>query len=356
MLDGEVPKGAFKNASAVSVVGNNKLCRGIPKLHLSTCPIKFNKQSKYHHLKFMVIVICVVVCVCLWLSILAIYWRRKRNKTSSSTSPTIDQPPKVSYQNLHSATEGFSVVNLIGYGSFGSVYRGRLNQKTNLLLQSIDYIGHEFKALVFEYMSNGSLEEWLHNLVENVDQPRTSDLDRRYNILYDVASAVHYLHCECEQPVVHCDLKPRNILLDDDMVAHQYMSEYGTCSEVSTQGDVYSFGILILEMLTGRRPTDHIFKDGHDLHSYVRIAYPNNILEIVDSALLRKQTQQPTTAVAEEIIVDELIPMHPNEEKAVFSLFGIGLACSVESPKERLNMIEVTRELNQIRNSFHSHQ
>ncbi|KAF7825814.1 putative LRR receptor-like serine/threonine-protein kinase [Senna tora] len=422
LLEGEVPiEGVFKNASAISMAGNNKLCGGIFELHLSPCSIKVDTQSKHHNLRLMVILICVAVCLLLS-SILAIYWTRKRNKTSSSTSPTIDQLAMVSYQNLHNATEGFSIVNLIGSGSFGSVYKGRIESYDRLVAikvlnlqrkgahksfisecnalknirhrnlikiltccSSIDYKGQEFKALIFEYMSNGSIDEWLHTVAESLDQPRTLGLDRRLNILYDVASALHYLHCECEQPVVHCDLKPSNILLDDDTVAHvsdfglarllsifngisQKQSsttgikgtigyappEYGTGSEVSTQGDVYSFGILVLEMVTGRRPTEDMFKDGHDLRSYVRTAYPNNILEIVDSTLLRNQIQ-PTTAVAEEISMEELIPMHPNEEKAIISLLGIGLACSVESPKERLNMMDVTRELNQIKNAFHSH-
>ncbi|KAF7825808.1 putative LRR receptor-like serine/threonine-protein kinase [Senna tora] len=425
MLDGEVPtEGVFRNASAISVVGNNKLCGGISELHLKPCPIKLNQQSKHRHLKFSVIIICVAVCVSLLLSsILVIHWRRKENKTSSSTAPTIDQLSKVSYQNLHSATEGFSTINLIGYGSFGSVYKGRLESEDKIVAvkvlnlqkkgahksfisecnalkncrhrnlvkvltccSSIDYKGQEFKALVFEYMSNGSLEEWLHMDAESLDhQPRTLGLDRRLNILYDVASALHYLHYECEQPVVHCDLKPSNILLDDDMVA--YVSdfglsrlistfngtsnkqnsttgikgtigyappEYGIGSEISTQGDVYSFGILVLEMLTGRRPTEEMFKDGLNLHSYVKAAYPNNLWKIVDSVLLPMQVQEKTKSAMEEISIEEPILKHPNEEKAIHSLFGIGIACSVESPKERLNMMDVTRELNRIRNAFRS--
>ncbi|KAF7825811.1 putative LRR receptor-like serine/threonine-protein kinase [Senna tora] len=422
LLEGEVPiEGVFKKASAISMAGNNKLCGGIFELHLSPCPVKVDTQSKHRHLKFMVIIICVAVCVCLFLSsILTIYWRRKGNKTTSSTTPTIGQLPMVSYQNLHFATEGFSNINLIGSGSFGSVYKGRLESENKFVAvkvlnlqkkgahksfisecialknvrhrnlvkiltccSSIDYKGKEFKALVFEYMSNGSLENWLHPSSESGDLPRTLDLDQRLNILCDVASGVHYLHHECEQPIIHCDLKPSNILLDEDMIVHvsdfglaRLVStlngfskkltsttgikgtigyappEYGIGSEISTLGDVYSFGILVLEMLTGRRPTEEMFKDGLNLHSYVNAAYPNNLSEIVDSVLLPIQVQEMATSANEEISMEEAILKHPNQEKAILSLFEIGLACSVESPKERLNMMDVTRELNRIRNAF----
>ena len=110
---------------------------------------------------------------------------------------------------------------------------------------SIDYKGQEFKAVVFDYMKNGSLEEWLHPRTENVELMKTLDLHQRLNIIIDIASALHYLHHECEQLVIHCDLKPSNILLDDDMVAH--VSDFGiaklvssfdvaSCTETSTFG------------------------------------------------------------------------------------------------------------------------
>ncbi|WJX61488.1 Vacuolar protein sorting-associated protein 18 like protein [Trifolium repens] len=57
--------------------------------------------------------------------------------------------------------------------------------------------------------------------------------------------------------------------------------EYGMGSEVSTCGDMYSFGILMLEMLTGRRPTDEVFKDGQNLHNFVAISFPDNLGNIV---------------------------------------------------------------------------
>nr|XP_040253995.1 probable LRR receptor-like serine/threonine-protein kinase At3g47570 [Aegilops tauschii subsp. strangulata] len=73
--------------------------------------------------------------------------------------------------------------------------------------------GEEFKALMYGYMPNERLERWLHQ------DTRTLTLVQWLNIAVDVASALDYLHSDCEAPIAHCDLKPSNILLDDDMVA-----------------------------------------------------------------------------------------------------------------------------------------
>ncbi|GAU15764.1 hypothetical protein TSUD_235800 [Trifolium subterraneum] len=275
-------------------------------------------------------------------------------------------------------------------GSFGSVYKGSLTSEDKVVAIKVlnlqkkgahksfiaeYYKGREFKALVFEYMSNGSLEQWLHPGIVNGGNQRMLDLNQIFNIIVDIASVLHYLHHECDKLVIHCDLKPINVLLDDDMVArvsdfgiarlvsvidgtsHQESStigikgtigyappEYGMGSEISTYGDMYSFGVLMLEMLT-RRPTDEMFEDGQNLHMFVEKSFPNNLIQILDLHLLPRNEE----ATIEDGNIGSITPI---VEKCFVSLFRIGLACSMESPKERMNIVDVTRELRITKKAF----
>ena len=88
---------------------------------------------------------------------------------------------------------------------------------------SIDFHGNDFRAIFYEFMVNGSLEEWLHqngNKDDGHNESRNLSLLQRLNIAIDVASALDYLHHHCLKPIVHCDLKPSNVLLDDEMIGH----------------------------------------------------------------------------------------------------------------------------------------
>lgn len=93
------------------------------------------------------------------------------------------------------------------------------------LCSSLDAENNEFKAIVFQFMANGSLERWLHPNRQTERPKRTLSLGQRICIVTDVASALDYLHNQLVPPLVHCDLKPSNVLLDDDMVAH--VSDFG---------------------------------------------------------------------------------------------------------------------------------
>ncbi|KAL2505816.1 putative receptor-like protein kinase [Abeliophyllum distichum] len=210
---------------------------------------------------------------------------------------------RISYDELLKATGGFSSENLICSGGFGTVYKGILDldrstvavkvlnlqqrgasksflaecqalrniRHRNLvkvinICSSSDFQGNDFKALVYQFIPNGSLEKWLHSEENNL----CSNILQRLNIVIDVASALYYLHHQCQTPIVHCDLKPQNVLLDDDLTAYvgdfglawllpmeaisrEFSSlgikgtigyaapEYGMGSQVSIQGDVYSY-------------------------------------------------------------------------------------------------------------------
>ena len=173
---------------------------------------------------------------------------------------------------LYQATNGFSPSNLVGTGSFGSVYKGVLHPEERLVaikvlnlqrkgasksfmakcnvLRNIrhrnlvkiltcclimDYSGNQFKALVFEFLTNGSLDTWLHLKIDREDQSRVLSLLQRLNIAIDVSCALDYLHNHSVQPIIHSDLEPSNILLDNDMVAH--VSDFGLARLVSTVTD-----------------------------------------------------------------------------------------------------------------------
>lgn len=125
-----------------------------------------------------------------------------------------------------------------------------------------------------------------------------------------------------------------------------YLLEYGMGSEVSTYGDMYSFGILMLEMLTGRRPIDKMFEDGQNLHVFVDISFPNNLIQILDPHLVPTRDEEATIECGNIGTFPSIV------EKCLVSLFRIGLACSVESPKERMNIVDVTRELSIIKKAF----
>ncbi|EEF35508.1 serine-threonine protein kinase, plant-type, putative [Ricinus communis] len=229
-----------------------------------------------------------------------------------------------------------------------------------------------------------------------MNQPSSSltmnKLPKRLHIATDVSSALYYLHEHCETPVIHCDLKPSNILLDDDMTARigdfglarllsqstndssqgqtssfgikgtiGYMApEYGMGSEATAQGDVYSFGIILLEMFTGKRPTDEEFTDGLNLHEFVKAKFPGRVMEAVDPKLITREDAEAgeniddddgggQTGIEEDIVKRENMTQEEgNVQNCIESVLEIGLACSAAVPTDRMSMKDVTRNLSDI--------
>jgi serine/threonine protein kinase len=94
------------------------------------------------------------------------------------------------------------------------------------LCSTLDSQNHEFKALIFKFVVNGSLERWLNSKEHNGSPGRVLSFGQRICIAADVASALDYVHNQLTPPLIHCDLKPHNILLDDDMTAR--LSDFGS--------------------------------------------------------------------------------------------------------------------------------
>lgn len=257
-------------------------------------------------------------------------------------------PKRFSYADLKAATNDFST--LVGKGGFGDVYKGELSDRRVVAIKRLKKVtggDSEFWAevtiiarmhhlnlvrlwgfcaekgqriLVYEYVPNGSLDKYLFppSRVKSEEENRVAEKPMlewniRYRIALGVARAIAYLHEECLEWVLHCDIKPENILLGDDfcpkisdfglaklrkkedMVSKSrirgtrgYMAPEWTKSDpITRKADVYSFGMVLLEIVLGVRNFEiQGSANSEDWYfprwTYDKIYKENNLEEILD--------------------------------------------------------------------------
>ncbi|KAL3511340.1 hypothetical protein ACH5RR_030741 [Cinchona calisaya] len=348
-------------------------------INASNLPVFLPESSSSSTLSSGLIIGIVVISIAVLLSLVSFsgfYWFRRRKRKGKEEEEEVQSweidywPHRFSYEELARATKGFSEDQLLGSGGFGKVFRGIQTNNNLIAVKSINRESRqglrEFMAeistigrlqhknlvpfrgwckkgqemlLVYDYMPNGSLYSWMFS------KSRILNWDRRVMVLMDVAEGLNYLHNGWLHLVLHRDIKSSNILLDSDMSGRLgdfglaklyihgqtqplmtrlvgtvgYMAPELVVAGPSKASDIYSFGVVVLEVVCGRKPTEVHSEDGLALVDWVR--------KLNKDGRLNEAADQ---RIAGDYKVDD-----------IETVLKMGLACCDAVPEMRPSMKEV---------------
>ncbi|XP_072070884.1 probable LRR receptor-like serine/threonine-protein kinase At1g06840 isoform X2 [Arachis hypogaea] len=303
--------------------------------------------------------------------------RFSRRRRSSSIPIKIDGVKEFTFKEMVLATDSFSSSNQVGRGGYGTVYKGTLPDETIVaikraqedslqgtreflneiellsrlhhrnLVSLIGYCDQEGEQmLVYEFMPNGTLRDWLSGTKGNLT------FGMRLRIAIGSAKGILYLHTEANPPIFHRDIKASNILLDSKMIVKvadfglsrlapqldegnepKYVStvvkgtpgyldpEYLLTHKLTDKSDVYSLGVVFMELLTGMQPISH----GKNIVREVNMAYNSGMIFS---------------------IIDSKMGSYPSDCVERFSTLAIN--CCHDVTQKRPAMLDVVRELENI--------
>uniref|UniRef100_A0A6N2NIK0 non-specific serine/threonine protein kinase n=1 Tax=Salix viminalis TaxID=40686 RepID=A0A6N2NIK0_SALVM len=283
-------------------------------------------------------------------------------------------------RDLEFATNRFAAENVLGEGGYGVVYKGRLINGSELFnslfwnggfrgqaekefrveVEAIGHVRHKnlvrllgyciegvHRMLVYEYVNNGNLEQWLHGAMHHHG---TFTWEARMKVLLGTAKALAYLHEAIEPKVVHRDIKSSNILIDNEfnskvsdfglaklldsgdshittrvMGTFGYVApEYANTGMLNEKSDIYSFGVLLLESVTGRDPVDH--------------GRPANEVNLVEWLKMMIGTRRS------EEVVDPNLEVKPTT-RALKRALLVAIRCVDPDAEKRPKMTQVVRML-----------
>ncbi|CAK9134685.1 unnamed protein product [Ilex paraguariensis] len=395
-LEGPLPLiKAFQGAPFEVLRDNKGLCGNATSL-MPCLPIKSSREKRF----LVLILLPVIGGLFLLFLVIGIFWATRGKKKSIKNEPRESNESlfsiwsfdgKIVYENIIEATENFSPKHCIGVGGYGIVYKAELPSGQVVAVKKLDaseddereklkgfaneicalteirhrnivklygfcvHTRHSF--LVYEFLEGGSLEK----LLSNHEQTVNFIWIKRMNVIKGVANALSYMHHDCSPPMIHRDISSKNVLLDSEYEAH--ISDFGTARvlwpdssnwtsfvgtfgyaapelaytmEVNEKCDVYSFGVLSMEVIIGRHPG-----------------------ELISSLLPSWSSTSALTAHATllmELLDQCIAPPRKQVAKEVVSLVKLAFACLHPSPQFRPTMQQVSvmlsKQRSTLQNSF----
>ncbi|MCO5607426.1 hypothetical protein L7F22_061622 [Adiantum nelumboides] len=381
------PYGVFKHLDASCFQGNTGLCGEVvhkpcSSHHDRQAPIDLKIRILIGLAASLVVIMAILAAICYYR-----HWQKCQLLAEvDSKFKALAETRHFSARELWESTQGYSEQNLLGEGAVGKVYKGVLANgelvavkkikdeiacsARDALLQEVHILSKlrhrnlvkilgcvlnlEEHALVMAFVPNGSLEQYLYQVTRLEDERRLS-FDMILQIVQGIANALAYLHHEHDAvPIIHGDVKPSNILLDSELQAHLadfglaklaknstgdvsltsnfkgsigYMApEFAYAAKITTKVDIYSFGVVILEMMTGRGPTNELLH-GVSLHDWVK---QNLLLSHDGTTSFLWSIQLLAPSLQSSSLWSEIDP-----EPKVRLLLRLAVACTEQLPMKR---------------------